>query len=379
MSAAGWGKLHWEENKNKGQRILIQDPPTVSYGGTAAGNYLLQGIVEGLTEGCFHRRFTVVEDSYDNEIRLLSLSLLEQELASVGSEVQDDDQLSNQDKEIALREVQKIIQFIDNGASAPKANKAKEMEAVEIAVEQSKMKKEELSLVVPAISVGNQVQLVASNKNNNDLAIKTMEKDLPIVEHSQPQVPTMVDPSTGNVPQSAIGQSKHPVDRLKFILRAETSRFFPVLATKLFLPSSTNKEQPPTLETSDTQTKGSISDSSSREEVMHLAADTSDVKGTTKIEIKEAGNAKLEEKAATPESSERTSSGYEEVSKEIEAIPKDNTTSSLEGAITTTLSPVPVTGAKRSSVLVSNESYGAENDIFSLGSEEEMYYEESFD
>ena len=43
------------------------------------------------------------------------------------------------------------------------------------------------------------------------------------------------------------------------------------------------------------------------------------------------------------------------------------------------MSPVQVTGAKRNSVLVSNESYDAENDIFSVGSEEEMYYEESFD
>ena len=355
MSAAGWGKFRWEQDKNNAQRVMIQDPPTVSYGGTAAGNYFLQGIVAALTEEFFHRRFTVMEDHYENEIRLLTLSMLDQESTNIGSDVQED-QLSEQDKAVALIEVKKIIQSLEKGVSP--------IETSNIALEQTR--KEGISLVVPGIAVGDQVHFRTASKN--DLSPKTLEKDMSVLSNVPPEFQTKY-PRGGDRERNP-GESQRSLGRLNSPRQAESLRFFELLKrlfshlTRFF--HSSDKDKQLIFETTE-RTAGSNVVPSSSEQATRTA-DPDGVKRTIEIEL---GNTKFEEKAIGRESSESASL---EVT-EVKAIPTENTTNRLEVSAT----PGEPIHLERKTAIVRNESDDSENDVLSPSSEDEIYYRESFD
>ena len=348
MSSAGWGKIRWEQNNNA-QRVLIQDPPTVSYGGTAAGNYFLQGIIAGLTEGFFHRKYNVVDDHYDNELRLLSLSLMEQEVIGIGQDVQNN-QLSNQDKTVVLKEVEKIIQSVEKSTSVPVTDKTTEVQTAKTAVSQTM--KEETSLVAPTMAVGGQLQVRTGNKN--ELAPNTVEKEAPVVPNPQPDVRNQEVPRTGETVQPDQDQSQYQTQRRKPRRRTELS------------PPAKNKE-----EISDVPDKSMDRslDSANHEEITH-PAENGEVK---KIAEDAVSNEKFKASGTTNESYEKTNRGHE-VDK-VEATERDNTVNRFQGAT----SPGQVTHIKRNTVAVKSGSEDPENDEFSLNTEDELYYGESFD
>ncbi len=348
MSASGWGKFRWEQNNNA-QRVLIQDPPTVSYGGTAAGNYFLQGMVAGLTEGFFRRKYTVADDQYDSELRLLSLSLLEQGVMGIGQSAQQNDQVSNLDKAVVLKEVEKIIQSVEKSSSAPEIDKTKEIETGNIAVSQPR--KEETALVAPAIATGNLLQLSTGNKNK--FALNTMEKGTPVVPNSQPEVLNLESTRTQEIMQSDQDQSQFQTQRRKTRRRTELS------------PLGKDKE-----EISDTRDKSmySNSDSGKHEDVVY-PPEKADFKKKSETNI---SNEKFEESSTTTNSQEGK---IRDNNAKVEATDRDNTENRFEGAT----SPGQVTHVKRNTVVIKNGSEDNGDVDFSLSAEDELYYGESFD
>ena len=81
LKAAGWGKISWDHGTTL-ERVLVHDPPTPkSKNASAAGNRLIEGLISGLTEGLQGKRFSVVEDHYDMQRRLLTIGMVETNVA----------------------------------------------------------------------------------------------------------------------------------------------------------------------------------------------------------------------------------------------------------------------------------------------------------
>ena len=110
-------------------------------------------------------------------------------------------------------------------------------------------------------------------------------------------------------------------------------------------------------------------DSANHEEITH-PSENGEVK---KIAEDAVSNEKFKASGTTNESYEKTNRGHE-VDK-VEATERDNTVNRFQGAT----SPGQVTHIKRNTVAVKSGSEDPENDEFSLNTEDELYYGESFD
>lgn len=81
LKAAGWGKISWDHGTTL-ERVFVQDPPAPkAREATVAGNRLIEGLISGLTEGLQGKRFSVVEDHYDSQRRVLTIGMVETSVA----------------------------------------------------------------------------------------------------------------------------------------------------------------------------------------------------------------------------------------------------------------------------------------------------------
>lgn len=82
FKATGWGKLSWDHGTTL-ERVFVHDPPAPRSGGSAtSGNRLIEGLISGLTEGLQGKRFSVVEDHYDPQRRVLTIGMVETSVAA---------------------------------------------------------------------------------------------------------------------------------------------------------------------------------------------------------------------------------------------------------------------------------------------------------
>lgn len=107
MRASGWGKISWADEQTL-QKVSIQDPPVPSKESTAAGNLFLQGLICGLAEDLFGRKFAVVEDHYDMLRRLLTIGLAEQSTAIQMEQQKQKITLSPEENSKVLQEIERI-------------------------------------------------------------------------------------------------------------------------------------------------------------------------------------------------------------------------------------------------------------------------------
>ncbi len=81
LKAAGWGKISWDHGTTL-ERVFLNDPPAPrSKDATVAGNRLIEGLISGLTEGLQGKRFSIVEDHYDSQRRVLTIGMVEASVA----------------------------------------------------------------------------------------------------------------------------------------------------------------------------------------------------------------------------------------------------------------------------------------------------------
>ena len=97
LKGAGWGRINWR-SEDKTDRVLIHDPPTISRGAGAEGNLFLRGMVAGILEATWNKKFTFDEEHYDRQERLLTLAYASPEVAQ---------------NEKVLEEIEKIIDSVE--------------------------------------------------------------------------------------------------------------------------------------------------------------------------------------------------------------------------------------------------------------------------
>lgn len=111
LKASGWGRFNWHSDGDV-ERTMIHDPPTIVRGGGAEGNLFLQGIVAGIVESLHAKKFSIIEDRYDAQERLLTLSCVDQKVTQQ-VEVKMLEQATSAEKSEVLGEIEKIIQAIE--------------------------------------------------------------------------------------------------------------------------------------------------------------------------------------------------------------------------------------------------------------------------
>ena len=184
MKAAGWGKFSWESEESI-EQLFIQDPPTSSKGGSAAGNLFLHGLVVGMTEAFRNKRFSFMEDHYDPLTRRLTATLIEQGLKS---EVPPDETLSHTEKTMVLGEIEKIINSVE-GKGVGEAKPTEENEAEE--------KLREKIIEIPITDFGN-VHVTLKRKSSDAESGHTKQTG----EYTQ---------STGDLPDAKGGNNQNEV------------------------------------------------------------------------------------------------------------------------------------------------------------------------
>jgi hypothetical protein len=111
LMLAGWGKFNWESDGSM-ERIMIQDPPSLT-GGSGAGNIFLHGMVGGVLESFQGKRFKVVQEHYDEKRRLLMLGLAEYNKAIMLEKKTREDLITTEHHMSIIEEVEKIINGIE--------------------------------------------------------------------------------------------------------------------------------------------------------------------------------------------------------------------------------------------------------------------------
>ena len=125
MMAAGWGRINWQTEENI-ERVLIHDPPTVSSGGSGEGNLFLQGMIAGMMEIFRSKKFSIIEDHYDMQSRLLTLAYVEQSLVKPVEEQSREQLVSVEQKVKVLEELEKIIDAVEGKPGQEQAEPAKQ-------------------------------------------------------------------------------------------------------------------------------------------------------------------------------------------------------------------------------------------------------------
>ena len=125
MMAAGWGRINWQTEENI-ERVQIHDPPTLSPGGTGEGNLFLQGMLAGVMEIFRSKKFSIIEDHYDMQSRLLTLAYVEQSLVKP-VEAQSREQLVSVEQNVkVLEELEKIIDAVEGKPAQEQQEPAKQ-------------------------------------------------------------------------------------------------------------------------------------------------------------------------------------------------------------------------------------------------------------
>ena len=141
LKASGWGKFRWELQENY-EQVVIYDPPTSQKGGSAAGNMFLQGMVAGITDEFRNKSFSIMEDHYDPQSRLLTLTLIESNANSLLLQTREEKLLPEQKTKV-LEEIEKVIKSVEVvGAQTKepdeiKSEQIREQQVIEIPVTDS--------------------------------------------------------------------------------------------------------------------------------------------------------------------------------------------------------------------------------------------------
>ncbi len=110
LKAAGWGSFGWE-SETSFERVTITDPP--SYSGKAVGNYFLHGMASGLLEAFRRKKFSLVEEVYNQDTRSLTLMLSEKRIEVKRLETPAEKKISRTVEVRALEEVEKVIRSVE--------------------------------------------------------------------------------------------------------------------------------------------------------------------------------------------------------------------------------------------------------------------------
>lgn len=348
MSAAGWGKLRWD-NDNNVQRVLIQDPPTASYGGSAVGNYFLQGLVAGLTEGLLNRGFAVMEDHYDNQIRLLSLSLMEKSQATNIGQVRQTENLPNQDKVVVLREVEKLVHSVETSTPTREADQNKEPQI--LVPEAAEIKNKSALVTVSATEAVNQVEISTSDKKGQSKP--TEERNAISLQPINAALDIDLKKS-GAGAQWSQDSLQTPPSRRKPRRKAE-------------LTTSSSSENKETTESASDKTVGSNRDSSMHETIPSQLEDRDNTRSTNLVMrpiLHEGSKDKTEQRAESIQMNESR----------IESVLQDN-----GKGRTNDKDPTEQTVQKKTSISSRKEFENQSNDEFHVDPDEDFYYGESFE
>lgn len=185
MIASGWGRFNWQTEESI-ERVLINDPPTATIGGSGEGNLFLQGMVAGMMEGFRGKRYSIIEDHYNVQSRLLTLAYVEQSLVKP-VETQSREQLESTEQNVkVLEEIEKIIDAVEG----KEQKLAQENESAKQPIEQV------VKAPVAGADSGMRVQVALKRKGRGPGTTKKPADDRneTKVEKSNPSNDTKTDP-----------------------------------------------------------------------------------------------------------------------------------------------------------------------------------------
>lgn len=192
--ATGWGKITWESKENV-ERVLIQDPPEDSKG-NGTGNFFLHGIIAGTMEGIAGKQFGVIEDHYNQQTRLLTLTLVEQATALLVEKKTGEQTLTDEQKTNALQEVERIITSVAGGESV-----------------ESKLNPQSENEVVSSAS-GNRVHVTLKRKVNNGKTDNPKAEEnatkVSSTPNTQPKIQESTEPEPSKAKRIVSEGSGHP-------------------------------------------------------------------------------------------------------------------------------------------------------------------------